>query len=217
MHNDAGYVTTKKAKEMLQVCAGTLRNWDKANRIRTIRTPSNIRLYNLQDIQNILRSGTSNNETSESKRKICYARVSSKKQMDDLKRQEDLFGHRFPNYELVADVASGINWKRKGLRTILDAAMRGEVGEVVVAHRDRLARFGFELIEWILETNGCALVVLDRDTYKSEQQELADDILSIVHIYSCRQMGKRRYSIDKNSYIPNSESGEDSEGVDGDV
>jgi predicted site-specific integrase-resolvase len=72
--------------------------------------------------------------------------------------------------------------------------MRGELAEVVVAHRDRIARFAFELVEYILEQNGVALVVLDRngDT-ASPESDLANDLLSIVHIFSCRQMGRRRY------------------------
>ena len=72
------------------------------------------------------------------KKKIAYCRVSSKKQADDLERQKNFFTTKFPDYELVTDIGSGINWKRKGLKTILESAMSGDISELVVAHRDRL-------------------------------------------------------------------------------
>lgn len=193
------YITSKKAREILQVTNKTLRRWDSANKIRTIRTPSNIRRYNLQDIHNIM-DGRSN---SNSKKKICYCRVSSKKQMDDLERQKDFFKTQFPNHELVTDIGSGINWKRKGLKTILEQAMQRNLGEVVVAHRDRLCRFAFELLEWVFSSNGVKLVVLDQSTAKSSDAKLADDILSIIQVYSCRKMGRRRYTIKKNKNLSN--------------
>lgn len=183
------YITTKKAKEISQVTVKTLRIWDKEGKIRTIRTPSNIRRYNLEDIQNIVSLGS----PTEAKEKICYCRVSSRKQMDDLERQKDFFRSKFPTHQLVTDVGSGINWKRKGLKTILDKAMHGDISEVVVAHRDRLCRFAFELLDWIFKRNGVKLVVLNEEKDHSSDQDLTDDILSIIHVYSCRKMGQRRY------------------------
>ena len=94
---------------------------------------------------------------------------------------------------MVFDIGSGINWKRDGLQTILEQSMRGNVKEVVVAHRDRLSRFGFELIEFVLNKSGVKLMVHNNENAKSESEELADDIMSIINVYSCRQMGKRRY------------------------
>ena len=208
MNNE--YITTKKARELLQITTKTLRIWDTEGKIRTIRTPSNIRRYNLQDIQRILNSNTDVVENT----KICYCRVSSYKQMDDLNRQKDFFRENYPNHELVTDIGSGLNWKRKGLQTILDKAMRGVISEVVVAHRDRLCRFAFELLEWIFEHNKVKLLVLAKTEGQSSEAELADDILSIVHVYSCRAMGRRRYSNKKTEVVPDNESEEEVEGVD---
>jgi putative resolvase len=87
----------------------------------------------------------------------------------------------------ITDIGSGINWKRKGFQKILELAMLGELEEIVVAHRDRLCRFAFELVEFIFQKNNVRLVVLDRNDYKSGEAKLADDILSIVHVYSCRR------------------------------
>jgi predicted site-specific integrase-resolvase len=192
------FVNTKKAVQLLQITSKTLRIWDKENKIRTIRTPSGIRRYNLKDIQNILSCSISPEEQrKENKQKVCYARVSSQKQMDDLNRQKDFFKTQFPDHILITDVASGINWKRKGLQTLLEHSMLGSISEIVVAHRDRLCRFAFELLEWIFKKNGVKLVVLNGNNEQSEDQELADDVLSIIHIYSCRKNGKRRYKKDK--------------------
>ncbi len=92
---------------------------------------------------------------------------------------------KYPKAEIVKDIGSGLNYKRKGLKSLLGRAMRGDQLEVVVAHRDRLARFGFELIEWIIQQNGGRVVVL-KQTNLSPEQELTNDLLSILHVFSCR-------------------------------
>jgi len=199
MSIDDQHVTNKKATELLQITPKTLRIWDKEGKIRTFRTPSGQRRYNLTDIQNIM----GRNPSHDQKEKICYSRVSSSKQVDDLTRQTAFFQSKFPNHIMVTDVGSGINWKRKGFKTILDKAMHHTISEVVVAHRDRLCRFAFELLEWIFHQNGVKLVVLDQENEQSTEQELSDDILSIIHIYSCRKMGKRRYKNKENTSLSN--------------
>lgn len=183
------YVPTKTARKMLGVTTQTLRNWDSSGKLDTKRAPSGVRLYSLKDIKDILGC----NHPLTQKEKIAYCRVSSKKQLDDLERQKDFFRREYPNHTLVTDVGSGINWKRKGLQALLERSMSGDISEIVVAHRDRLCRFAFELIEGILQRQGVKLIVLDREEGESESKELADDILSIIHVYSCRQMGRRRY------------------------
>ena len=207
------YITTKEAKEISKVTVKTLRLWDKEGKIRTIRTSSNIRRYNIKDIQNII----NNSDPDETKEKICYCRVSSREQMDDLDRQKDFFRNKFPTHNLVTDVGSGINWKRKGLTTILDKAMHGDISEVVVAHRDRLCRFAFELLEWIFKRNGVKLVVLNEEKDHSSDKDLTDDILSIIHVYSNRKIGKRtyKYKNKENTSIPNSNTTTSTETVDG--
>jgi len=206
------YVTTTKAKEILQVSFKTISRWTETGKLNFITAPSGRKRYNLKDIYGLTNSNLSSNQ----KQKICYCRVSSAKQMDDLKRQQNFFREKFPTYELVTDVGSGINWKRKGLKTILERAMQKNISEVVVAHRDRLCRFAFELLEWILETNGVKLLVLNEDKEHSTDQELADDILSIVHIYSCRKMGTRRYKNKENKTLSDSKTENTDEEVDGD-
>jgi predicted site-specific integrase-resolvase len=116
---------------------------------------------------------------------------------------------------LVADVGSGINWKRKGLTYLLEQSMQGNISEIVVAHKDRLCRFAFELLSFIFKQNNTQLIVLNQETSESNSRELADDILSIIHVYSCRAMGKRRYSNKKNQDLSKQETDTDVKELDG--
>ena len=98
----------------------------------------------------------------------------------------------YPDAEIVTDVAGGLNWQRKGLLSILERLHRGDKLDVVVAHRDRLARFGFELIEWLVVQNGGTVLVLNQSD-ASPESELTEDLLAILHTFSCRIHGLRRY------------------------
>ena len=106
-----------------------------------------------------------------------------------------------PERQLVKDVGSGINFKRPGLQTILESAIEGTLGEVVVAYKDRLCRFGFELIEFIINKSGGTLTILSQENEepKSSNEELADDLLSIITVFNARQIGKRRYQKRQNT------------------
>jgi predicted site-specific integrase-resolvase len=138
---------------------------------------------------------------------FCYCRVSSAKQKDDLERQSSYLGSLYPQYCIIKDVGSGINFSRKGLLAILECAMQKQIGEVVVAYKDRLSRFAFELIETIVRKGGGKITVLDNQQYKSKEDELSEDLLAIVHVFSCRKMGQRRYSSEKSQVEDSSESG----------
>ena len=193
---------------MLGVTLQTIRRWVKEGRLQAIFTPGHTRRYDRQSVELLLGRTI---ERVEEKRSFTYCRVSSSKQLDDLERQKEFLKSECPNHELVSDVGSGINWKRKGLQKILGLSMQGKVEELVVAHRDRLARFAFDLIEFILSKNGTRIRVLDSDEHKSPENELADDLLSIVTIFSCRNMGRRRYKNVVNKAISDEVSNEETE------
>lgn len=183
------YVNAKKARELFNVSNSTLRRWDKEGIIDTIRTPSNIRRYSSK----LFQDNNVNITNVDKKQKICYCRVSSINQKNDLERQINYMQSKYHEHNIIQDIGFGINWKRKGFKTILELAMQNKLEEVVVAHRDRLCRFAFELIQWFLERNNVKLVVLNKQ-FQSSEQELAEDLLSIVYVFSCREMGKRRYA-----------------------
>lgn len=194
MNGDVEYVSSQEACKLFQVSISTLRRWDNEGKIDTYRTAGKQRRYSTQ-----LLTKTNNTTTNDvQKQKICYCRVSSTHQKNDLQRQKEYLKSKYPDYRIIQDIGSGINWKRSGLKTILELAMQKKLETVVVAHRDRLCRFAFELIQWILEKNEVKLVVLNESIYSTEQ-ELAEDLLSIIHVFSCKQMGKRRYKKEDNN------------------
>lgn len=177
------FVPLRDAKKHYKANFKTIWKWADDGLIKSFTTPGGQRRYEIVD------------ETPEiTKTNYCYCRVSSTKQRDDLERQVAAMRSEFPDHRVITDVASGINWQRKGLKTILESAMRGNCGDVVVAHRDRIARFGFELIEWVLRTNGANLVVQHKDVGASPETELAEDIIAITTVFACKHYGKRRYS-----------------------
>jgi predicted site-specific integrase-resolvase len=124
---------------------------------------------------------------------VCYARVSSHKQKDDLERQVEWLKQRNPGSEIVIDIGSGLNFRRKGLRSLLERSLRGEQLTIVVAHSDRLARFGIELIRWVVERNGGKIVVLGKSAKGSPADELTQDLLAILAVFSARMHGLRKY------------------------
>jgi predicted site-specific integrase-resolvase len=131
--------------------------------------------------------------------RIIYTRVSSSKQKNDLDRQTAFLQNKYPNHIVIKDIGSGLNYKRKGLLKLLELSFKGLVGEVVVYSKDRLCRFGFELVEWLLLQNDSKILVLEQID-KSPEQEFSEDILSILQVFACRWNGKRKYT-DKNKEI----------------
>jgi len=123
---------------------------------------------------------------------ICYCRVSSTKQKEDLQRQIEYVTAKYPGKELIKDVGSGVNFKRNGLNALLERAMSGEQLEIVVAYKDRLARFGYDLIERVITRAGGRIVVLN-EVSLSPSEELTQDLLTILHVFSCRLCGIRKY------------------------
>lgn len=177
------YVTPREAMQILQVSDKTLRNWDEDGRIASIRTPAGHRRY---DIDSVLSPVKKHRKT------LLYCRVSSAKQKHDLERQADYLQSLFTHGEVIKEVGSGLNYRRKGLLSLLGQVLSGDVSEVVVSYKDRLARFGVELIEWYCEQFDCKLVVLNRSDL-SPEREMVEDILAIVHCFSCRLYGLRKY------------------------
>jgi len=158
-----------------------------------IETPSGQRKINLQSLQEFINNSTLNQKIQQdSKQNFLYARVSSRKQMDDLSRQVEYIKSRkseYLQYDVITDIASGINFKRKGLSTILESCLQGNIGEVVIAYKDTILRFGYELLEELVTKAGGKITVLDQNINKSSEEEKLDDLLSIVKIV----MGKSKY------------------------
>ena len=189
------YKTPKDASKILGVHWQTLRNWDTAGKIETIRMPGGKRLYNVNKY--LETSKTHNNQeiiiNSIIRKKICYCRVSTISQKSDLKHQIDLMKINYPNYEIIQDIASGLNFNRVGLNKIIKMAINKEIEEVVVVYKDRLARFGYELIEFVIKETSGGKITIVNNTFDSPQEELTKDLVSIINVFSAKLNGMRKY------------------------
>jgi excisionase family DNA binding protein len=177
-------LTPKEAREILKVSDSTLRRWGDEGKISfTQYGKLGHRRYNITKLLG--------KRKKEGKLKICYCRVSSYDQKGDLERQIQLMRENFPDHTIIKDYGSGLNFKRKGLKTILDHSFEGNLKEVVVAHKDRLCRFGYDLLQYVFEeTSGAKIVVLN-EKVQTPREELVEDLLSITTVFSSRLYGMR--------------------------
>lgn len=214
------FLTSKQACLFFNVNECTLRRWADDGIIDIVRNNTGHkfghRRYDVNSYkkntekQNQIaeQNGTDLKQNNENKLigKICYCRVSSRHQKDDLERQIKFMEQKYPGYEIIKDIGSGINFKRPGLLRIIERAIDGNITEVVVAYKDRLCRFGYEILECIFDKCKVKLVVLDNQNSKSAEQELSEDLLNIIHVFSCRSNGKRKYKTEKDTTKKNEEN-----------
>lgn len=188
------YLPYSKLKQQYAVGHHTLKRWEEAKTIRTVHLPGGKRLFARIDVEHVL-GVPAHQKTNEEKKKIIYARVSSEHQRPDLERQIQFLKTNYPQHELVSDIGSGLNWERKGFKTILDLVYDKRVQEVVVAYKDRLCRFGFELLEWLFQKSECKILVHHQDNQvhpeHSNEQELSEDLLAIVTVFVAKNNGLR--------------------------
>lgn len=187
------FISANKIQERFGISSSSLRRWDKEGKIQTIRTPGGFRLYGLHDINKLFNEKLLHEEDIIVKKtKICYARVSSDHQRADLERQVQDLRDRCPRHEIIRDIGSGLNYHRRGFQTLLERVHSGNVSEVVVAHKDRLCRYGFELIEFIFKKTDTKLVVLGQRIEEHDTgRELADDLLAICNYFVAKNNGIR--------------------------
>ncbi|MBR8828641.1 MAG: IS607 family transposase, partial [Gomphosphaeria aponina SAG 52.96 = DSM 107014] len=145
-----------------------------------IVTPSGVKHYQLPDRE------------ITSKKVIGYVRVSSYSQKQHIQSQAELLLSQYPTAEIISEVASGLNFRRKKLWHLVESAIEGDIGSVVGTQKDRLARKGFEFIQRVFERFNCQVVVFNQVS-TSPEEELVQDILSIVHVFSSRLYGLRKY------------------------
>ncbi|MGL5936439.1 MAG: IS607 family transposase, partial [Cetobacterium sp.] len=183
------YVKAKEAKRRLNVSDVTLREWATTGQIEFIRvSDGGNRLYN---VDKFIETRSNIPDTPPEKKSYIYCRVSSSSQKEDLGRQVTYLQERYPTHEVIKDIGSGINFKRKGLNKILVNAMQGDVKEVVVAHRDRICRIAFDHFDWLFKQYGVNLIVENKQEY-SPESEFNEDLFSIIHVFSARHYGLRR-------------------------
>ena len=184
------YYSINEFSKILGVSAQTLRNWDKNGKLHPHHTSTNgYRYYSHEQLNQVMNITPNLNRIT-----IGYCRVSSHKQKDDLERQIEnvklYLTAKGQPFEIISDIGSGINYKKKGLQELIRRITLNQVEKVVVLYKDRLLRFGFDLIEYIARLYNCEIEVID-NTEKTEQQELVEDLVQIITVFSCKLQGKR--------------------------
>ena len=149
---------------------------------------------NYYNINGYLKKNGINLEKQKEKKNIAYCRVSSQKQKEDLNRQIEYMKEKYPKHEIISDIGSGLNMNRKGLQKIIDMGIKGEINELVITYKDRLARFGYDMIENIIEKYSSGkLIVINNEIEKTPLEEVSEDILSIMNVYVAKINGLRKY------------------------
>lgn len=192
-------ISITEAAHILGVHPQTLRVWDKEGRLTSYRTGGGHRRYDRDEVKRLAEKTSSDKpkEKNLPKLTVGYCRVSTQKQRKDLERQELVISRYCEanglQFRIISDVASGLNYNRRGLMDLLALVKEEAIGCVLVNYKDRLARFGYELIEEICRLHGVEIRILNQTDDVSSEQELVDDVLSVITVYSARLYGRRSH------------------------
>lgn len=209
MDNKKIYYTRQEALQILGIHFHTIRKLRLQNKIETIKVGSrhlyNVKKY-LKDNQIIIDNKEYENEEEQIiKKKICYCRVSSHGQTKELENQIEFMKSKYPDYELLTDIGSGINFKRKNLLKIIDYAINNQLEELVIAYKDRLCRIAYDLLDLLFKKySNTKIIIVNDDENKSPEKEVTDDLIQIITCFSSRLYGMRNYinDIDKGKKKP---------------
>lgn len=182
--------------KLLGISVKTLQRWDTEGKLPAKRTLSNHRYYTRSDLS--VAQGLT--PPVEKKKVVVYCRVSSNAQKPELLNQiaameTYCLASGIAVDEWIGEIGGGLNFKRKKFISLMLDIVKGNVGVVIVAHKDRLARFAFEFIEELAISVGCQIIVANQESL-SPQQELVEDLMAIIHCFSCRLYSRRNYAQD---------------------
>ena len=180
-------LSIKEASELLNVTTSTLRRWEREGKlIPDERTKGNQRRYKLSSIRP---------ETLKNRQVVAYARVSSSDQKEDLERQKNLLelycASNGWSFELISDFGSGLNYKKKGLQKLIKDILNDKVEKLIITHKDRLLRFGAELIFQICKEKEIEVIIINKSDNFTFEDNLAQDVLEIMTVFSAKLYGSR--------------------------
>jgi putative resolvase len=202
------YTVSQFAKKV-GVSVKTLQKWDRIGVLPAPRTVTNRRYYTDEELARALRLP----RVSKERRTIGYCRVSSQAQQPDLLNQRRVLEQWCEQQhisvdEWIMEVGGGLNFERKQFLRLVDAILDGQVERVVLAHQDRLARFGYQLLVHLCRTHQCELLVMNTEEL-SPEQELVQDLITITHCFSSRLYGLRNYRKALEKAIKDDQSAQD--------
>jgi putative resolvase len=184
--------TIAQVAQRIGVSVKTIQRWDREGRLRPLRTPTNRRVYTDEHFYQVLP------QRRAAKREIVvYMRVSSQAQGPDLANQRTVLeqfcaARGLTVTQWISEIGGGLNFKRSKFLALIDHIISWHVATLVIAHRDRLARFGFDLLAYLCTRHGCALLVMNPETL-SPEEEMVQDLMTITPCFSARIYGLRTY------------------------
>jgi putative resolvase len=190
------FVSIGKAASILGVSVSTLRRWEREGFLcSSFRTLGGPRRYALQTLELLFQEEES--DPSPSKRALAYARVSSHDQKSDLETQKlklsDYCHKHFEDFELISDLGSGLNYKKPGLKKLLRLIFQRKISHLILNHKDRLLRFGSDLVFELCQEFGVTVIILESRPDQSFEIELAADVIELMTVFSSRLYGKRSH------------------------
>ena len=189
-------LSIKEAAEFLGISIDTLRRWERVGKITSMRTQGGHRRYDKKELIKFKMGDNSENRIT-----IAYCRVSSSDQKEDLQRQiENVSQYCIANgyqFRVISDLGSGLNYKKKGLQELIELICSNSIERIVVNYKDRLIRFGFELMEQLCSIYNVKIEIINLTEDKSYEEELVEDVLSVITVFSAKLYGARSYKSKK--------------------
>ena len=188
--------------EKVGVSISTLQRWDRTNVLKSRRTPTNQRYYTDEDLNKVLNLEA---ETKSKRKNVGYCRVSTQGQKQNLEKQKELvsvysLSHGVILDEIYTDIGSGLNYQRKNWSILLKQVEANEIDKIYITYKDRLVRFGYEWFEEFCASHGTEIIVLNQKQ-TSPEEELTEDLLSILHVFSERNNNLKKYKTEINKEL----------------
>lgn len=188
--------------EKVGVSISTLQRWDRTNVLKSRRTPTNQRYYTDEDLNRVLNL---EQETKSERKSVGYCRVSTQRQKKNLENQQEFvsvysLSHGAILDEIYTDIGSGLNYKRQNWNKLLKQVEANEIDKIYITYKDRFVRFGYEWFEEFCASHGTEIIVLSQKQ-TSLEEELTEDLLSILHEFSEMNYGLRKYKTEINKEL----------------
>lgn len=193
-------ISITEASDLLSVTPKTLRLWEKEGKMVSMKTIGGHRRYDPRVLMNLVRKKEDGSEIA--KITICYARVSTQDQKKDLLTQVEALKdycklNNWESYDVISDLGSGLNYKKKGLSRLIKLICSEAIHRLVVINKDRLLRFGSEIIFDLCEIFGIEVVIINSPVQTTFEEELANDVIEIITVFSSRLYGSRSHKNQK--------------------
>ena len=190
----AEYLSSGKVAKILGVSQDTIRRWDRAGYIKSIKTEGGHRRYSISDIEAYM---CKDKKIKIDKVTVGYARVSTRNRVDDLDRQAEVIelfcAKNGWKHKIIKDIGSGINYNKDGLNELIELIEHDKIDRLVINYKDRLLRFGSEIIFKLCQMHNIEVVIISESENKTYEEELVEDVLSIITVFSAKLYGSRSH------------------------